>query len=221
MPYTAPEFLKTAFNCPYCDAYSRMTWVVHRYDSRGFFCQLPMHFAQCNHCNERSYWIEKPHPEAADAVEGRMLVPSGAQAPMAHLETPEQVRVDYDEARNIVGESPRGAAALLRLSIQKLCIHLGEPGRNLNDDIGSLVKNGLPVEIQQALDIVRVIGNNSVHPGELSDDDVAEIALTLFELLNQIVEDRIARPKKLNSLFEKLPKGAREGIAKRDSNDSS
>ena len=222
MPYTPPEFLKSAFNCPYCDAYSRMNWFKHWHQTgHGGWSQLPMRFALCTHCNEKSYWIENPHPEGIDAVEGRMLIPSGAQAPMAHPETPDQTRVDYDEARNIVGESPRGAAALLRLAIQKLCIHLGESGKNLNDDIGSLVKKGLPVEIQQALDIVRVIGNNSVHPGELSEEDVSDVALTLFELINQIVEDRIARPKKLNSLFEKLPKGAREGIEKRDSENSS
>jgi uncharacterized protein DUF4145/DDE family transposase len=139
-----------------------------------------------------------------------------SQAPMPHLDMPEEVRVDYDKARNIATASPRGAAALLRLVIQRLCRPLGENGRDLNQAIGALVQKGLPVEIQQALDIVRVIGNNAVHPGELRADDVAEVASTLFGLVNQIVEDRITRPKKLEALFEKLPPGARESIAGRD-----
>ncbi|MBW2108094.1 MAG: DUF4145 domain-containing protein [Deltaproteobacteria bacterium] len=145
-----------------------------------------------------------------------MLIPAGSVAPLPHPEMPENVKIDYMEARNIVNNSPRGATALLRLSIQKLCVHLGESGKNINSDIGNLVKKGLPVEIQQALDIVRVVGNNAVHPGELSEEDVADIAITLFHLVNEIVEDRIAKPKKLRKLFERLPEGAKKAIEKRD-----
>lgn len=145
-----------------------------------------------------------------------MIYPESATAPLPHLDMPEHISQDYCEARSIVNRSPRGAAALLRLALQKLCEHLGETSKNINTDIGALVRKGLPVEIQQALDVVRVVGNNAVHPGELSDDDIASVATVLFELVNAIVEDRIARPKKLASLFAGLPEGAREAIAKRD-----
>jgi len=145
-----------------------------------------------------------------------MIYPSIKSTPLAHPDMPPEIRVDYDEARNIMQDSPRGSAALLRLCVQKLCKYLGEPGKNINDDIKSLVKKGLPIEIQQALDIVRVIGNNAVHPGELSSQDVQQVSATLFELINQIVEDTIARPKKLASLFSSLPATALAGIANRD-----
>lgn len=180
------------------------------------FRSTPLHKATCTHCQRMSFWLEAEHPPGSDAVDGRMIYPRVQTAPMPHLEMPEAVRNDYEEARSIASESPRGAAALLRLSIQKLTAHLGESGKNINDDIGALVKKGLPIEIQQALDIVRVIGNNAVHPGELSEEDVGEVASALFELINQIVEDRIARPKKLAALFDKLPEGARKAIEKRD-----
>jgi Domain of unknown function (DUF4145) len=65
--------------------------------------------------------------------------------------------------------------------VQKLCVRLGGGGANLNDDIGLLVQSGFPVQIQHALDVVRVIGNNAVHPGEISVDDNPEIAQALFE----------------------------------------
>ena len=105
---------------------------------------------------------------------------------------------------------------MLRLSIQKLCKELGESGKNINNDIANLVLKGLPSQIQQALDIIRVIGNNAVHPGELNPEDVAEVAFSLFELTNQIVEEMISKPKKLEALFNRLPEGARDAIKRRD-----
>jgi hypothetical protein len=146
-----------------------------------------------------------------------MVVPDAVTAPMPHPDMPTTVRSDYEEARRISSASPRGAAALLRLAIQKLCVSLGQPGDNLNQDIGALVQAGLPLGIQQALDIVRVVGNNAVHPGELNENDVAAVSNSLFELVNAIVDDRIARPKKLQAMFDSLPAGAREAIERRDS----
>ena len=217
MPYAPPEFSLKAFNCPHCDAYARMIWNKLYFSVPGHgWVETAMHKATCTHCNESSFWVESVHPEGSDVVAGYMVLPLMVTAPHAHPDMPQEVKFDYEEARGVLGNSPRGAAALLRLSIQKLCAHLGESGKNINSDIGALVKKGLPIEIQQALDIVRVVGNNAVHPGELSDGDVAGIALPLFELVNQIVEDRIARPKKLQALFEKLPEGARSAIEKRD-----
>ena len=93
---------------------------------------------------------------------------------------------------------------------------LGEEGRNINNDIGALVAKGLPVHVQQALDVCRVIGNNAVHPGEIDVNDTPEIAHSLFDMLNFIVDDRISRPKHIQALYDKLPEAARKAIAKRD-----
>jgi len=146
----------------------------------------------------------------------RMIVPDQCTAPPAHPDMPDDVRTDYDEARSVARVSPRSAAALLRLAIQRLCVHLGQSGKNLNHDIGALVKEGLPQEIQQALDVLRVVGNNAVHPGELSCEDVTDVVGALFSLLNEIIEERISRPRERRELFERLPAAAREAIAKRD-----
>lgn len=152
-----------------------------------------------------SYWYE-----------GKMIVPSDSPVQPHHPDMPEEIRTEYDEARSIFGSSPRAAAALLRLAVQKLVAVLGEKGENINDDIKSLVRKGLPVQVQQALDFCRVVGNNAVHPGEIDLSDSPEIAQNLFSMLNYIVEDRITRPKQIEGLFNQLPEGARAAIAKRD-----
>lgn len=54
----------------------------------------------------------------------------------------EDIRNDFLEAAAVLDTSPRGSAALLRLCVQKLCVQLGEKGRNVNDEIGALVRKG-------------------------------------------------------------------------------
>ncbi len=129
---------------------------------------------------------------------------------------PEDVREDFIEASSIAVKSPRGAAALLRLALQKLMLHVGQRGENLNDDIGALVREGLDPRVQQALDSLRVIGNNAVHPGELSLNDDAEAAQGLFGILNFIVEQLIELPRRLDAMYESLPQTARAAIERRD-----
>jgi hypothetical protein len=149
-----------------------------------------------------------------------MIVPTEAPVPPAHQDLPEDCIEEYNEARDIVVRTPRAASALLRLAVQKLMPVLGESGKNINDDIGHLVKKGLPVQVQQALDYCRVVGNNAVHPGEINLNDTPEIAHNLFNMINFIVEDRISRPKQIQDLYEKLPEGAKTAVTKRDKKDA-
>ncbi|MFW0966257.1 DUF4145 domain-containing protein [Vibrio parahaemolyticus] len=202
--YYPPVFEAQEFHCILCGVYASQYW-------NSLYRSTPRHavgtkfkYSQCHHCNEICYWYD-----------GRMIVPS--EAPPPHTDMPEACLSEYHEARDIVARSPKAAAALLRLCVQKLMSELGEKGKNINEDIGSLVKKGLPTEVQQALDFCRVVGNNGVHPGEIELTDNPEIAYSLFEMLNFIVEDRITRPKKVADLYNILPKGAIKAVEKRDS----
>jgi hypothetical protein len=125
-------------------------------------------------------------------------------------------RFSYWRGAVMIWPQTSASAALLRLAIQKICIHLGQPGRKIDDDIGALVANGLPVTIQQALDVVRVIGNESVHPGVLDLRDDSETVGHLFDLVNLIVEDRISQPKRVQALYDRLPDEKKAAIARRD-----
>jgi Domain of unknown function (DUF4145) len=147
-----------------------------------------------------------------------MIYPTGGIAPLPNPDMPTEIVADYLEAREIATTSPRGAAALLRLSIQKLCIHLGQPGKDLNNDIGKLVAAGLNPMIQKSLDIVRVIGNESVHPGTIDLRDDPSITTRLFSLVNIIADVMITQPKMIEETYGLIPDGKKEGISSRDKN---
>ena len=99
-------------------------------------------------------------------------------------------------------------------------MHLKEPGKNINSDIAALVKKGLDPRVQQALDVVRVIGNNAVHPGQIELKDDRVTAEKLFGLVNLITEIMISQPKHVGAMFDSLPEAVREGIEKRDNKES-
>lgn len=142
----------------------------------------------------------------------------GLGLPAPHADLPADIKHDYLEAAGIVHRSPRGAAALLRLCVEKLCIHLGTKGpkMSLDDAIGEMVNDGLTEDIQKALDVLRVIGNSAVHAGLIDIKDDKDTALSLFGVLNYVVEDRIARPARLEAMFGKLPGGVLKSIARRN-----
>lgn len=218
MDYVAPEFKKDAFNCPFCNAYSQMKWVeLIEYTAEllplHVINKTPLYSALCVHCHNHSYW--RSSGELTNVV-GEMIYPPSSLAPMPHVDLPEDCKKDYDEARIIVGNSLRGAGALLRLVLQKLCAQLGGTGKNINDDIKKMVENGLSLRLQQAFDIVRITGNNAVHPLELNLDEKPELVTSMFKLVNMIVEEMITKPKELDNLFDHMPENAKQAIAKRD-----
>ena len=174
----------------------------------GIYSRTRLHntfISRCFNCKDVSIWIHD-----------KLVYPQRGEAPPANPDLPHNIRRDYDEASSILDLSPRGAAALIRLAIQKLCKELGQPGKKLNDDIGKLVENGLDKRIQQALDAVRVIGNNAVHPGQIDLRDDRAVAESLFRLLNLIAEKMISEPKHVEEVYTTLPKDALEAIEKRD-----
>jgi hypothetical protein len=142
------------------------------------------------------------------------VYPDTGLAPLPSADMPEAVRKIYEEAAGISAKSPRGAAALLRLAVQNLCIDLSGKN-NINDAIAELVKQGLPPRIQKALDIVRVVGNNAVHPGQI-DVDNEHTVMSLFELLNVICEYIITMPGKVAHLYSDLPEATKQSIERRD-----
>jgi hypothetical protein len=212
IPFKAPVFEEESFNCPHCNAYSHQIWESirsHDEQSQSQYAHYnyvtDLKIAWCARCERYSLWLND-----------KMIYPEESGIRMPNPDLRGDIKDDYNEARSIINRSPRGAVAILRLCIQKLCEQLGQPGKNINDDIAKLVEEGLPPTIQKALDIVRVIGNYAVHPGQIDLKDDVETANKLFELVNLIAQDRITQPREIEQLYEDLPETKRTAIEARD-----
>ena len=165
-----------------------------------------IYVSECFSCEALAIWLH-----------GKLLYPAEHLAPEPNEDLPGDIKADYQEASTILELSPRGAAALLILSIQKLCGHLGETGKDINADIKNLVAKGLDQNIQKALDTVRVVGNEAVHPGSVDLKDDRDTASRLFDLVNIIADAMITQPKAINALYEeKVPEAKKEAIEQRD-----
>lgn len=225
---------RDAFHCPYedCGAYAHQTWRMAGASAEGLGRQimgvlrarkdeprgsltapgvefesravLGFGLSECSRCGRVSVWVGN-----------QIAWPRVSQAQPPNPDLPEQVKKDYLEAATIARLSPRGAAALLRLAVQRLCQDLSEE-RELNDAIGDLVANGLHPIVQEALDSVRLIGNEAVHPGQMGLEDDHETVARLFMLLNVIAEQMITRPKEVREVYMGLPEEKRNQIDKRD-----
>ncbi|MBB2674681.1 UNVERIFIED_ORG: hypothetical protein GGE44_004259 [Rhizobium esperanzae] len=160
---------------------------------------------KCFNCQEIAIW--------RSAI---MVYPEPTTVCSANPDTPAHILADYEEAAAIVSKSAKGAAALLRLAIQKLCQHLGLPGKNINADIASLVKKGLDPRVQKAFDALRVF---AVHPGTIDFRDDPKTAESLFKLFNLIVEKMISEPKHVDEVYALIPPDKLKAIEDRDAAD--
>jgi hypothetical protein len=219
--YVAPEHEKEAFTCPHCQVLTTQEWedlgvpIQNRgnapdpprnYSTRPAMSSTPISRSTCYHYGEHCYWYDD-----------KMLYPATVNVPMPSPDLPEDLKNDYLEARQIVTASPRGAAALLRLVLQKLLIHLAGSGKDIYTDIGSLYKKGKITErTKKILDSVRIVGNESVHPGEINLNEDPKMANALFYLINLIVLDAYSYDKYVDSIYEQLPESKRKGVEDRD-----
>jgi len=209
--FVEPGFNVSPFTCIHCGVVATMDW-------QGLFTSLFSSIYEtqwkscaCHNCKEQSVWRV-----IKGTGRGELVYPLTVNAPATHPDLPLICVPEFEEARLICGVSSRGAAALLRLCLQKLLGCIGGKGDHIDTDIKTLVSNGLDPHIQQALDVIRVTGNNAVHPLDMAPEDVVENVPVLFEMINLIVDERISRQKNINERFARLPEKARLAIEKRD-----
>lgn len=242
----SPEYRKKNFQCPYCGVVARQNWhncaslshaaleiqsqfflsyrsKIQDYQQdaiREFLDSFAQTFpnvlescvpddlamSSCQSCDKSAIWIGE-----------QMVFPRTVQVAPPNPDLNPDIAAVYSEAAAIVADSPKGAAALLRLALQMVMAQIGEEGENINADIKSLVAKGLSPKIQKALDLVRAAGNNAVHPGQISFDDDRGVALTMFRLVNLIAEEMITWPREIDELYDDvIPEQTKKHIEKRD-----
>jgi hypothetical protein len=216
MNFTTPEFKLEAFHCPLCGTYAHMTWDI----LRDLHYATMYYEARCSCCKKTSLWRVTKCEDTLlgrNDVSAELIYPDNGVAALPEQDMPDDVKRDYTEAARIFSKSPRGAAALLRLGLQKLCKHLGQEGDNINADIRALAANDtIPKMVVKVADTVRITGNNAVHPGEMSDEDFDHVASKMFDLLNFIVKKGISEPKELAALYAMTPEGPRKAAEAKD-----
>lgn len=197
------------FTCPYCHAVSRFDCYILGNTFPVLGVDSKIVFARCDACSEASVFL------ITGDEEFQLFPDLLTDIPQPNVDMPEDIEKIYLEAAKVLKDSPRASAALSRLAIDQLTLKFSNKN-NLNTRIADMVSKGLSPMVQQALDAVRVIGNNAVHPGTIDLSDDSKLALSLLELINLIVDKQISEPKKIQEVYDRLPKRSLEAIKKRD-----
>ena len=140
-----------------------------------------------------------------------MVHPFSCPVDDPNSDMPDAVKERYIEASKVVGLSPISAAALLRLALQVLLKEIlqDESSGKIHTDIQKLMDKPIDSSLVKALDIIRITGNESVHPGTLDLNEDKEDALYLFDLLNMICDQFFTQPRKMHEMYEKMPENKR------------
>lgn len=178
--------------------------VIHLLPSAG---PTPQWFATlCVSCNSPSVWRD-----------GSLVFPRTSTAPRPHVDMPDDAKALYEEARAVLVDSRRAAAALARAALEAFLKSRDEQPshRNLQVRVGEL-KDRISGSLWQVLTALRIVGNDALHGGEdglvylyLSNED-ADMAEAFFGALNQLVEELVTVPQRAAELYGMIPEAKRE-----------
>ncbi|MEU3622797.1 hypothetical protein BS329_09675 [Amycolatopsis coloradensis] len=222
-------FKQPRFVCPHpeCGAFAQQTWVTplrsrEQHDvlqladipHADFQDRIRWHAAKCGSCDEMSLWLD-----------GNMVYPHRSRlGEPPHPALPAEVLELYNEAAEVAPRSRRAGAALARAALDKLLRHV-DPGAsgsmNLKDRIDRL-HGKVSSELGRLLHVVRLTANGVVHVDDqplelvvlfLDDEEGPALFELMLDTVNQLADERIARPEMLRDVFAKLPAPLREKYA--------
>ena len=227
MTYIQPEFERNRFTCPTCGTLSQMIWLelfnpwehdAVNAENWELLEDYRFHAAVCVADGCVSIWLRYPEHTEEGLVRRRteMAYPPASHGPKPNPDMPESAKKLYLEAGNVLPGSTRAAAALLRMCTEDIIKFLAtkQDKEKVLDERTSLYRRveflrehdklWPAEEIDDALDLLRVIGNDAVHspePREIrGDDDTRQVARSLFMLVDMITEQLITRRRRARSL---------------------
>jgi hypothetical protein len=217
-----PDPRRERFRCLHCGTVTYQTAPLVKFVSkRGTTGNPRFRARQCDECFRLTVWVERADYSISPIGSGPFLLVFPLSAgPKPHSEMPQRALAVYEEARLIAERSPRGAAALLRLALQTLVDELVPGTASLDAKIAKLVRRGLSAQVQRAMDILRITGNNAVHPGQIEFAENPKLVPEMFSLLNLVVEQMIVRQERIDLLYRSMPEEARRRIERRDAETS-
>ena len=195
-----------AFNCPHCNAYSTQLWTgIKKNYNNSYITTNNYSVGCCQRCHDITIWKEE-----------KIIFPLIGNVELANPDMTEDVKNHYNEARNVVSQSPRSACVLLRLCVEKICDEKITGNLNLHGKIKKLVKQGLDEDMVKALDSVRVIGGEAAHSLKMDLNDDIKTATRLFKIVNFISEWAHSRKKIIDGIYDIIPDENKKAIKKRD-----
>lgn len=164
--------------------------------------------AQCGRCGNYSVWRDD-----------QLVFPHGGGGPAPHPEMSAGAKALYEEARSVVTLSPRAGAALARATLERVI-------RDLDPDAGKIdlasridrIRPQVSLPLGKMLTVIRHAGNKSLHvedePDEvivlILDPQQTEIVDLIFESINGLVEELVARPRFIDEVYSRVPKPIRD-----------
>mgnify|MGYP003361758233 CR=1 FL=1 len=216
---------KNSFYCSRCGVLSKQIWFLSGVSSLEYVCEdintflrrdhtqtilkkdsINFHaFAiaglvasQCDNCDELCLWRN-----------GEIAYPSVATI-LPPNDLPEECLADFQEAVVVRNGSPRAGAALLRACLEKLLMKITGKD-NPSEAIRLIAQAGADPTVIKSMEILRITGNKALHGYAIAaDGDNAASFSSLVELISLIIEERITRPKRVEQLYNNLPKEERE-----------
>ena len=192
--------------CPHCGAYAQFTYEQLHYREMDY--KVPVDFMPTNIWQGKCLACEQ-----YIIINGFSVVyPEESNAPPIKMETPHSIKEIATEARMVHSQSPRASSALLRLALEMLLQNVLENNNKLNDNISILLERGIEDDLRRALEVIRIFGNEGVHPGTINLNDDEQSSIKLFNVFNYIVTRFIVEKGMIKEMYGIIPEEKREKI---------
>lgn len=236
MKFVPPKYQATRFNCPRCGAFAAQEWRElaaegdYEYnqathdpvmdsapDGAASKGELAWEACLCAGCERHSLWIGGVLAYPIGTATGTVPEPVEGM--------PDEVRELYLEASAVFPHSRRAAAALCRASLERLAKHLTPDlpaGRSLDERL--IVLSGKTTEsLTQAVQFIRHAGNTALHGARDDDESVViymdgdetDLIDLFFVTINELVNELVLRPARIQAAYEMLPVEKRESIERK------